>query len=66
MRSTSLADFLAQRDARANRLGIAFTPELNEALRNKGARRTPEKRAALRRIEERCAEAGVKPVKAHY
>lgn len=66
MRTTSLSDFLAQRDARAKRLGIEFTPELNDALRNKGGRRTAEKRAALRRIEERCAEAGVKPLKAQY
>lgn len=66
MRSTDLADFLAERDARAKQLGLALTAELNDALRNKGARRTAEKRAALRRIEERCAEACVTPLKAHY
>ena len=66
MRVTKLTDFLAARQARAERAGITFTPEYTEALRNKGARRTPEKRAALRRIEERCAEAGVEPLKAYY
>lgn len=66
MRTISLTDFLAQRDERIRRAGIVFTPALNEALRNKGARRTPEKRAALKRIEERCAEAGVTPLKAYF
>ncbi|UPY37998.1 hypothetical protein [Sediminicoccus sp. KRV36] len=66
MRTTSLSDFLARRDARAKQQGLVFTAEMREALQNKGARRTAEKRAALRRIEERCAEAGVKPLKAQY
>lgn len=66
MRTIKLTDFLAAREARAKRAGVVFTPERNEALRNKGARRTPEKRAALRRIEERCAEAGVEPLKAYF
>lgn len=66
MHSTKLTDFLAARQARAERAGVTFTPDYIEALRNKGGRRTPEKRAALRRIEERCAEAGVEPLKAHH
>ena len=66
MRTTRLSDFLAARDARAKQLGIAFTPELNDALRNQGTRRTEEKRAALRRLDERCVEADVKPLKANY
>lgn len=66
MRTTSLIDFLAQRDARAKQHGIVFTAEMRDALRNKGARRTAEKRAALWRIQERCAEAGVKPLKPQY
>jgi hypothetical protein len=66
MRTISLSDFLTRRDARAKQLGIIFTQKLNDTLRNKGSRRTAEKRAALRRIEERCAEAGVEPLKAHY
>lgn len=70
MRTTSLSDFLARRDARAKQQGIVFTAEMKDALRNKGARRSAEKRAALRRIDERCAErcaeAGVEPLKAQY
>ncbi len=66
MRTTSLSDFLAQRDARAKQQGLVFTAEMQDALRNKGDRRTGEKRAALQRIEERCAEAGVEPLKAQY
>lgn len=66
MRTTSLSDFLAGRDARAKQQGLVFTAEMQDALRNKGDRRTAEKRAALRRLDERCAEAGVKPLKAQY
>jgi hypothetical protein len=66
MRTTSLSDFLARRDARAKQQGLVFTAEMQDALRNKGDRRSAEKRAALRRIEERCAEAGVEPLKAQY
>lgn len=66
MRTTSLSDFLARRDARAKQQGLVFTAEMRDALRNKGDRRTAEKRAALRRIEERCDEAGVEPLKAQY
>jgi hypothetical protein len=66
MRTTSLSDFLARRDARAMEQGLVFTAEMQDALRNKGTRRSAEKRAALRRIQERCAEAGVEPLKAQY
>jgi hypothetical protein len=41
--------------ARKRALGILLTPEQNEALRNPGDNRTPEKRELLARIEARRA-----------
>ncbi len=35
-------------------------------MRNKGGRRTPEKRELLRRVQERARAAGVEPLKSYY
>lgn len=66
MIAMTLEEFLRDRDERVNRAGIVFTEELVESLRNKGHRRTPEKREMLRQIEERCRAAGVEPLKAYF
>lgn len=38
----------------------------DEEMRNKGTRRTPEKREFLRRCDERARAAGIPPVKHYY
>ncbi len=55
MGSVRLVDRQAQIRARKRALGILLTPEQNEALRNPGHNRTPEKRELLARIEARRA-----------
>ena len=62
----TLDQFLADIEARKAALGITDTPEEVEAMRNKGGRRTPEKRELLRRVEERAHAAGVKTLKSYY
>ena len=62
----TLDQFLADIKARKAALGIEDTPEKVEAMRNKGGRRTPEKRELLRRIEERARAAGIEPSKSYY
>lgn len=62
----TLEEHLALRRAAQERAGVSFTPEYVERLRNKGLRRTPEKREALRRNEERARATGVEPIKAYY
>jgi hypothetical protein len=57
--------FLAEIAARKRALGLDG-PDFDEALRNKGGNRTPEKRDMLRSIEERAQAAGVAPLKAYY
>ena len=54
----------AQIKKRREELGI--TDEDDAAMMNNGRRRTPEKRESLRRIAERCREAGVEPLPANY
>ncbi len=66
MRTVSLTHLQKQVEARRDALGILDTPAEVEALRNKGARRTPEKRALLARIRQRALEAGVEPLKAYF
>ena len=61
-----LDQFLADIEARKAALGVEDTPAEVEALRNKGGRRTPKKRALMRRVEERARAAGVKPLKSYY
>ena len=62
----TLDQFLADIRARKAALGMIDTPEEVEAMRNKGGRRTPEKRELLRRIEKRARAAGVEPLKSYY
>ncbi len=61
-----LSDFLAGIRERKAELGIIDTPERTEAMRNTGARRTPQKRAMLKRMDERASDAGVVPPKANF
>src|SRR5665213_3411354 len=49
MMTIRLRDYLGQVEARKAALGMADTAADADALRNKGARRTPEKRELLRR-----------------
>ncbi len=56
-----LADLLSRVSARRDMLGLD-APEVDEMMRNSGARRTAEKRTALRQIEARARSAGVDPV----
>ncbi|WP_227310753.1 hypothetical protein, partial [Acidisoma cellulosilyticum] len=62
----SLDDLLTGVRARKNELGIIDTPASVEAMRNKGADRTPEKRAALASAEQRARDAGRTPIPAHF
>ena len=61
-----LNELLEEIEARKASIGMRDTPETVDAFRNKGARRTPAKRALLQRIEERARAAGRDPVTAHY
>ncbi len=58
--------FLADIKARKAALGMKDTPAEVETMRNKGGRRTPEKRKLLRRVEERARSAGVEPLESYY
>ena len=62
----TLDQFLADIKARKAALGMIDTPAEVEAMRNKGGRRTPEKRELLRRVEERARTAGVELPKSYY
>lgn len=59
----TLAAFLARIEMRKEELGILDTDEHIEAQRHKGARRTPQKRAALARNAARAKAAGLTPPK---
>jgi len=63
---TTLEGFLEGIRQRKAELGLVDTPERTEAMRNKGARRTEDKRAMLARIDERARQAGITPLKALY
>lgn len=66
MMEITLAEHLSRvRDAR-ERAGIVFTPDYEESLRNKGLRRTSEKREMLRAIDDRSRAAGLEPRLAYY
>jgi hypothetical protein len=66
MTTIRLRDYLAGVATRKAALGMADTAAETEAMRNKGARRTPEKRELLRRAEARATAAGKAPVASHY
>lgn len=59
-----LSTFLAIVAERKRALGI--TDEDYARARNRGRRRTPEKRQLLRRINRRARQADVEPFKVHY
>ncbi len=61
-----LRDFLSGVAARKTAIGLRENAADIEAMRNKGARRTPEKRELLRRAEKRAVAASREPVRAHY
>jgi hypothetical protein len=61
----NLQDFLAEVEARKAALGLQDTPEMTAAMRNKGARRTPAKRALLQRIADRVNGARHDPETSH-
>lgn len=63
----TLHQFLSGIRLRKAALGMADTPDEIEAMRNKGGRRTPEKRELLRRLEGRAREAGKElPLESYY
>jgi hypothetical protein len=62
MKIIKLSDLLSDIQSRKQKIGYADTEGTTEALRNKGGRRRPEKRALLRRVEERAKKAGLEPV----
>lgn len=66
MVTISMADFTAQIEARKREIGMVDDASTTEAMRNKGANRTPQKRVLLARIEERAIAAGRKPVRSYY
>jgi len=58
--------FVAETEAYKQALGLEDTPATTEAMRNKGLNRTPRKRVALERMEQRALSAGRKSPTAHY
>lgn len=58
--------FVAEAEIRKRVLGVDETPAVIDAMRNRGDRRTPAKRALLRRIDARARSAGRAPVFAYY
>jgi hypothetical protein len=66
MTTIRLRDYLGQVEARKAALGMADTAAETDALRNKGARRTPEKRELLGRARARATAAGQPPVRAYF
>lgn len=61
-----LRDLLAQIETRKAALGMSETPAAVEAMRNKGERRTSQKRELLRRTTIRARAAGREPVVSYY
>lgn len=66
MKTITLADFANQIEAKKLEIGMIDDAETTEVLRNKGTNRTPQKRALLKRIEERALAAGRKPTRSYY
>ncbi|HEY0203760.1 MAG TPA: hypothetical protein VGC15_06405 [Acetobacteraceae bacterium] len=56
---------MADIEARRAALGMKDTPAEVGTMRNKGGRRTPEKRELLRRVEGRSRAAGMEPLKSY-
>jgi hypothetical protein len=66
MSSIALRTLLERTEKRKAALGLVDTAEATEALRNKGARRTPQKRELLQRAEERAKAADLKATTSYY
>lgn len=64
MRRASLQQYVKRIDER--KLAVGLTDELVESLRNRGERRTSEKRETLFRIQERARQAGIQPLLAYF
>lgn len=58
--------YLVEAEERKRELGLTDETAVTEVLRNKGGARTPRKRVALERMEQRARAAGRKPVRAHF
>jgi hypothetical protein len=55
-----------RKDIVARKAALGITEADIEAARNLGTRRTPEKRAALARIQTRARERGLSPLPANF
>ena len=66
MKTINMADFANQIEAKKREIGMVDDADTTEMLRNKGANRTPKKRALLSRIEERALSAGREPIRAYF
>jgi len=53
-------------EARKAALGLTETASETEAMRNKGANRTPEKRELLRCVEARAAAVGQRMIPSYF
>jgi hypothetical protein len=66
MKTLELSGYLAGVNARKAKLAPDSAVLVVEACRNSGARRTAEKRFALRRADARAKAANVQPVHSNY
>jgi hypothetical protein len=66
MPDVALQTLLERAERRKAERGLVDTPAATEAMRNKGAMRTPQKRALLQRAEERAKVAGLKAAPSYY
>lgn len=66
MKTVALTTYLQRVERRKAVLGLTDIPARVDALRDKGAHRTPEKRELLARAETRARAAGRAPIVAYY
>ncbi len=66
MRTIALTTIQQQVSARKAALGMIDAAAEIEAMRNKGERRTRQKRELLRRAEQRAQAAGLLPAAAYF
>jgi hypothetical protein len=64
MRNVDIQSFVQAVEDRKRALGI--TDEMVLRARNSGQRRTPEKRDALARVQERARKQGLEPMAANF
>ena len=65
-KTIALNDLLRRVEARKKALGLESEADSVEALRNKGGKRTPEKRELLRRAAARAKASGKNSVTSYY